>query len=292
MSLDLIEVAFRRQFGSSLALPVHVPVDSSLMGLPNIGAFDVVGPHQLSSLWQGSLLGGLDISVSIIFKFGESSVVAAPHIDAGKSLGLGLISKFDKFIVLEIGPKPSIATKSSQEISFEPDQNVSVREAFSMEFLVEPMVQPIQHIVTSRSIEEPVKIDCEIPDFAVPEGNSFLETFPQAIFQAPAFQESSPESAPESSNFDISSRMLFDSAWLAVKSYESNFSSANAARGGLGEGWRILDRYELGLSSNVFPENDYLFSAGSSQGIVVQRGTEVALVFRGTQTWVDWVSDL
>ena len=41
----------------------------------------------------------------------------------------------------------------------------------------------------------------------------------------------------------------------------------------------------------AYLNNDYLFSVGTSQGIIVQKGADIAIVFRGTQSGVEGIPD-
>ena len=72
------------------------------------------------------------------------------------------------------------------------------------------------------------------------------------------------------------------------------FRSAYGQEGGAGEGWHLLSRDELGLGGLLYSgffNGEYLFDNISGQAFVAQRGTELALVLRGTDNPSELVGD-
>ena len=83
----------------------------------------------------------------------------------------------------------------------------------------------------------------------------------------------------------FSSDLIHDAAVLSSKVYENDFPASYGDEGGLWNGWRLMSRQELGFESfidGLMFRNDFLYSVSGAQAFVAIRGSEMAIVFRGT----------
>ena len=92
----------------------------------------------------------------------------------------------------------------------------------------------------------------------------------------------------------VSSDLIFDAAVLSSQVYFDDFPASYSDQGGFWNGWRLLSRQELGFNSvaeSLLFSNDFLYSFLGAQAFVAVRGTELAIVFRGTQGLADLLVD-
>jgi hypothetical protein len=90
----------------------------------------------------------------------------------------------------------------------------------------------------------------------------------------------------------ISSQTIEDAVFLSEKVYEETFGAgAGNTGGGIGNGWHLVSRQELGLTGIVdwtYFNGEYLYDNFNSQAFVAQKGNTLALVFRGCNEPIDY----
>ena len=89
----------------------------------------------------------------------------------------------------------------------------------------------------------------------------------------------------------ISSAELTDGIFLSIEAYSSNFGiDAGLSGAGIGDGWHLLSRDDLGLTgflNGLYFIGDFRYSHLDGQAIVAQKGDTLSIAFEGTGGFSD-----